>query len=357
MKKSLLFFLALGLSAAGFGQDSPLAFDSRQWNFGRVGEQDAPMRHKFGFVNRGSKPIVIEDVLVTCGCTTTSFSKAPVMPGKRGVVEIAYNPAKGGTGTVMKEIAVVSGGGKNSDKLQIRGSVTPRPRTVEEDYPVELLPGVRLTTSFLNFGYAGQGTARSMSVGYINTSDRQVELEARPAFDSGHFKVAAHSAPLCAGCRGELTFTCDLTGKQAWGALSDETWLYVNGRRAPDPVRSVAVGVDDFGRVDGETAPAAKFAPFYHNFGEAGRDAPLVKEMTLSNDGKTTLVVRHVKCEDKITTSLVAGTKVEPGKAHTFTMTISPDKSDMGRIAGNMTVIINDPKHPRQDLRLVVNIK
>ena len=38
--------------------------------------------HVFKLVNTGNKPLVIYDVVTSCGCTKAEYSKAPVRPGE-----------------------------------------------------------------------------------------------------------------------------------------------------------------------------------------------------------------------------------------------------------------------------------
>ena len=44
----------------------------------------------FTLKNIGDKPLVIEDVNTSCGCTTVNYSKEPIQPGKELVLEVSY---------------------------------------------------------------------------------------------------------------------------------------------------------------------------------------------------------------------------------------------------------------------------
>lgn len=44
----------------------------------------------FTLKNIGDKPLVIEEVNTSCGCTTVNYSKEPVQPGKELVLEVSY---------------------------------------------------------------------------------------------------------------------------------------------------------------------------------------------------------------------------------------------------------------------------
>ena len=47
-------------------------------------------RGRFLIKNSGDKPWVIQDVTTSCGCTTVTYSKKPVLPGKEIDLEVVY---------------------------------------------------------------------------------------------------------------------------------------------------------------------------------------------------------------------------------------------------------------------------
>ncbi|MCD8310580.1 MAG: DUF1573 domain-containing protein [Prevotellaceae bacterium] len=40
--------------------------------------------------NAGKKPLVLDHVSTSCGCTTVSFTQEPVPPGEKAEVKVAY---------------------------------------------------------------------------------------------------------------------------------------------------------------------------------------------------------------------------------------------------------------------------
>lgn len=55
-------------------------------NFNWQEEQKAT----FTLKNTGNKVLVIQDIVTSCGCTTISYSKEPIQPGKETTLEVAY---------------------------------------------------------------------------------------------------------------------------------------------------------------------------------------------------------------------------------------------------------------------------
>lgn len=87
--------------------------------------QGVPAEAEFVFKNTGNTPIVIQKVTAACGCTTPSYTKDTVLPGKSGSVKAAYNAAN--PGSFNKNITVITDAG--TETLWIKGNVEATPET------------------------------------------------------------------------------------------------------------------------------------------------------------------------------------------------------------------------------------
>lgn len=130
MKKLLLFFMLLGTTAAfaqgGEKKDGPnISFEKDMHDFGKI-EKGQIAKHKFKFKNTGNQPLIVTNVRPSCGCTTPSYSKEPVMPGQEGTIEAAYN-SNVGHGAFTKSITVTTNIPDRSLVLFIKGEVIENP--------------------------------------------------------------------------------------------------------------------------------------------------------------------------------------------------------------------------------------
>lgn len=99
MKLLLLIFCLCASSA--FAQ---LTWEKTEQTFYATPE-DGSVVARYKFTNTGSKPIKIQSVLTSCGCTTAALAKNEYAPGESG--EIAANFVFGGhTGSQYKRIMV-----------------------------------------------------------------------------------------------------------------------------------------------------------------------------------------------------------------------------------------------------------
>ncbi|KIC65162.1 DUF1573 domain-containing protein [Chryseobacterium taiwanense] len=83
--------------------------------------QGKPKVIRFEFTNTSNKPIVIENVAPSCGCTTADYTKTPILPGKKGFVEASYNAAN--AGAFMKTVNVTTSDSKTPKTLSFKGTV------------------------------------------------------------------------------------------------------------------------------------------------------------------------------------------------------------------------------------------
>jgi hypothetical protein len=101
MKFSL--FLLCWCAGSAFGQ---LAWDTTEQTF-HSKQQDKEVVAKYKFTNTGSKPVKIQNVQTSCGCTTARLSKTDYAPGESGEIETKFT-FSGRTGKQEKAITVAT---------------------------------------------------------------------------------------------------------------------------------------------------------------------------------------------------------------------------------------------------------
>lgn len=87
MKKILLGF---GLLMAGFFSAQTITFDKTTIDYGTI-KKGSDGNREFVVKNIGDKPLIITNVKPACGCTTPTWTKEPIAPGKTGVIKVWYD--------------------------------------------------------------------------------------------------------------------------------------------------------------------------------------------------------------------------------------------------------------------------
>jgi hypothetical protein len=98
---NLLLCLLCLFASSAFGQ---LTWGATEQTFNSK-PQDKEVVAKYKFTNTGAKPIKIENVRTSCGCTTAALTKTDYAPGESGEIEAKFT-FSGRTGRQEKAIMV-----------------------------------------------------------------------------------------------------------------------------------------------------------------------------------------------------------------------------------------------------------
>ena len=122
MKILLFLFIAI-TSGFVFSQEvgPKIEFESLEINYGKISKGDNGIRI-FKFTNVGSKPLIINKVYSSCGCTIPKKPSSPIGPGQDDEIQVKYDTNR--VGPIRKTITVLSNAiNSPSMSLKITGNV------------------------------------------------------------------------------------------------------------------------------------------------------------------------------------------------------------------------------------------
>lgn len=124
MKKRLLAVLAAAFLMGGLSVSAQavLKFEKTSHNFGQFAEEK-PVSFKFVFSNTGDEPLVIQQAMSSCGCTIAKYTKTPVLPGKKGEVNVTYNGRGKYPGHFKKAITIRSNASNKLVRIYVEGDM------------------------------------------------------------------------------------------------------------------------------------------------------------------------------------------------------------------------------------------
>ena len=102
------------------GTGAEIKFDKLTVDFGTLKVGDVKIV-TVTFTNIGKKPLILDDVISSCDCTTVEWSKQPVMPGKKGTIKAKYTAKN--KGLISKRVTVLSNANTDRVILQLKGEV------------------------------------------------------------------------------------------------------------------------------------------------------------------------------------------------------------------------------------------
>ena len=122
MKKIVLvlFIGLLGFSLTAQNGSAKIEFTSETVDYGTI-EKGSDGVRVFEFTNTGSAPLIISKVSSSCGCTIPKKPDAPILPGKKGEIQVKYDTNR--VGPIRKAITVISNADTPTKILKIKGEV------------------------------------------------------------------------------------------------------------------------------------------------------------------------------------------------------------------------------------------
>ncbi|MZP57064.1 MAG: DUF1573 domain-containing protein, partial [Bacteroidales bacterium] len=104
MKKIILFFTIILMSVSLVAQPV-MKVSEQSHDFGKFKEEAGRQSYDFIVTNTGNTPLVIQNIVASCGCTTPEWTREPIAPGKEGKIKAIYDP-KDRPGAFNKTLSV-----------------------------------------------------------------------------------------------------------------------------------------------------------------------------------------------------------------------------------------------------------
>ena len=102
-----------------------MSFDRLKHDFGKVVEE-SDNKTTFIVKNTGKKPLMIESVSASCGCTTPTKPEKPIQPGKNDKIEVLFHPKPGQLNEQNKTVTVIANTEPKMAVLNISAFVLPK---------------------------------------------------------------------------------------------------------------------------------------------------------------------------------------------------------------------------------------
>lgn len=102
-----------------------MSFDKTTHDFGKI-IVDTDNKAFFTVTNTGNKPLIIENVAASCGCTTPKKPEKPIPPGKSDRIEVGFHPRDGQLDDQEKSITVSANTDSKMEVLKIKAFVLPK---------------------------------------------------------------------------------------------------------------------------------------------------------------------------------------------------------------------------------------
>lgn len=311
-----------------------------------------PVTAVFTLKNSGDKPLLINNIKTSCGCTTVSFPKAPIASGASFEVSVTYDAKQ--MGHFYKQIGIYS----NTEKptlLAIKGIVTAEPAGYSGDFPITL-GSLSADRNEILFDNVNRGDMPIAEINIRNDGDKV----ARPVLMSLPAYLAAEVQParIAPGRTGKvivqlnssklrdlgLTQTTVYLGLFPGDKISQEKAITVSAVALP-ALEKPAVGQH-------QQAPKLRLSDGQLNLGRFQGAAKKRGYILLTNKGNGTLAILSLQM---FTTGLevsLAKTELKPGESTRLKITAEAEELKKVKQQPRILMITNDP----DNAKVVINV-
>jgi hypothetical protein len=347
MKKYSFLLVCLLCSLVAMSQKAVISFEEKTHDFGTVNEEDGKITHIFNFVNKGISPLVVNRVQASCGCTTPTWTKEPIEPGKKGSVTVTYNPT-GRPGTFTKTITVYSNASDEQLVLTIHGEVIPKANGDNPAYPVAM-GALHLKSKLIQMNNVDKGKTQTRILEVKNTSNATVNVgvENLPAYLS----VTATPETLKPNEEGKLIFTFNSRSCTQWGPTADDVYIILNGQKKYSEEYKLTVVsnvVEDFSKLtldQKRKAPILEIPVRTLNLGTLKEGTKRVGKFRVNNKGQNTLEIRRVINNNKELAVRTGKLSVSGGKSSYIVVKLNSKNLSEGDYKKSFTIQTNDPEN------------
>lgn len=106
----------------GKNRQPVIEFEKTVHNFNEIaiGEKKS---WAFKFTNTGNAPLIINNVIASCGCTVARYPKEPIQPGDSEYIKLTFDSTGRKEGKFQKDARVMSNTVPNVNKIYIEGKI------------------------------------------------------------------------------------------------------------------------------------------------------------------------------------------------------------------------------------------
>jgi hypothetical protein len=358
MKKLSFLFICLAFAAFTSAQRAVITFEEKTHDFGKINEEDGKATYVFDFKNTGNAPLVVSRVQASCGCTTPTWTKQPIEPGKSGSITVSYNPAGRPYG-FTKTITVYSNASEEQVTLVIKGDVVPKNSSDNGNaFPVAM-GDLRLKSKIIQMNNVDKGKSQVRVIEIQNAGKSNIKpvIENLPTF------LSATVSPevLIPNQEGKITFTFNSKNCSQWGPLSEDLYLVINNKRVYSDefqLKLIANIIEDFSKLtldQKRKAPIMETSTRNIDLGVIKAGTKKSAKFKISNKGVNPLEIRRIINNNKELSLSHAKLSIGNGKSASISLEINSKSLPAGDYKKSFTVQTNDPDN--SFIIMVVNWK
>lgn len=315
-----------------------------------------PVTAEFVLKNDGRKPLVINNVLKSCGCTEVDYPKTGIAAGESFVIKAVYDAKQ--MGTFTKQVCLYTNAGEEPFILSMRGRVVGSVVDFAGSYD-EMLGAIKSDAQEVEFDDVNRGDRPVQRIHIFNPTDEVMEPVVMHLPDYLHaFVSPSKVAPRHSA---EISFVLDSKKLRDLGL--NQTSVYL-GERPGDkiaPEKEIVVsavllpGFENMTPAKKALAPKMEMSTTDLNLGSFNGKKKLKGEILITNKGKSELDIRSMQMFTMGLQVNLKKSKIQPGETVKMKVTAVAADLKKSRVRHpRILMITNDPDHAKVVVKINV---
>lgn len=315
-----------------------------------------PVTAEFVLKNDGRKPLVINNVLKSCGCTEVDYPKTGIAAGESFVIKAVYDAKQ--MGSFTKQVCLYTNAGEEPFILSMRGRVVGSVVDFAGSYD-EMLGAIKSDAQEVEFDDVNRGDRPVQRIHIFNPTDEVMEPVVMHLPDYLHaFVSPSKVAPRHSA---EISFVLDSKKLRDLGL--NQTSVYL-GERPGDkiaPEKEIVVsavllpGFENMTPAKKALAPKMEMSTTDLNLGSFNGKKKLKGEILITNKGKSELDIRSMQMFTMGLQVNLKKSKILPGETVKMKVTAVAADLKKSRVRHpRILMITNDPDHAKVVVKINV---
>ena len=315
-----------------------------------------PVTAEFVMKNEGNKPLVIHNMLKSCGCTEVEYPKKSIAAGESFVVKAVYDAKQ--MGTFNKQVCLYTNAADEPFILSMRGRVVSNVVDFAGPYN-EMLGEIKSDVQEVEFDDVNRGDRPVKRIHIFNPTDQMME----PVVMHLPNYLQAQVSPSKVAPRHSAVVTLVLDSKKLRDLGLKQTSIYL-GERPGDkiaPEKEIVVSsvllpaFDNMTAAKKALAPKAELSTTNLDLGSFGNRKKLKGEVLITNKGKSKLEIRSMQMFTMGLQVQLKKSKIEPGETVKMKVTVvKPDLKKSRAKNPRILMITNDPDNAKVVVKIHV---
>lgn len=315
-----------------------------------------PVTAEFVMKNEGNKPLVIHNMLKSCGCTEVEYPKMSIAAGESFVVKAVYDAKQ--MGTFNKQVCLYTNAADEPFILSMRGRVVSNVVDFAGPYN-EMLGEIKSDVQEVEFDDVNRGDRPVQRIHIFNPTDQMME----PVVMHLPNYLQAQVSPSKVAPRHSAVVTLVLDSKKLRDLGLKQTSIYL-GERPGDkiaPEKEIVVSsvllpaFDNMTAAKKALAPKAELSTTNLDLGSFGNRKKLKGEVLITNKGKSKLEIRSMQMFTMGLQVQLKKSKIEPGETVKMKVTVvKPDLKKSRAKNPRILMITNDPDNAKVVVKIHV---